>query len=235
MTTPGIGYPDYQAYANVRNTVTDSGLVSVPIAGLDLGTFLFTNYASMQVIAVCLGGSVTLKMTGKAASGIASVQPSLLVDMTANTTLNVVLPVLGPAVDFSMSNNSASGKQAEMIVNAIQYPVNGLISGIGPLLEGEQNVTVGAGLQHNFFPLNIAAGKAVLHYQEFTAGIASEIFISALDSNGNITHDIFSATGTALIVNQEIQLPLAPIQVGIVNQGAAPMVASWSLTIAGVS
>lgn len=235
MSTPGIGYPDYQAYPNVRNPVTDSGLVTVPVAGLDLGTFLFTNYASMQIIAVALGGSITLKMTGKAASGIASVQPSLLVDMTAGTTLNVILPVIAPAVDFSMSNNSASGKQAEFIVNAIQNPVNGATSGIGPLLEGENNVTVGAGLEHDVFPVNIAPGKAFLHYQEFTAGIQSEIFISALDSNGNIVHDIFSAIGTALIVNQEIDLPLAPLKIGVVNQGGANMVMSWSLTISGVS
>lgn len=235
MSGPGVGYPDYQAYPNARNILTVSGIVTVPPAGLDLGTFQFSNYASMRLIASTTQGGLTLDITGTDANALAFISQSILCDLTSVNALDLIIPAPGQSVDFFVNNNTASGKQFNFAAEAVQIPLPGIASGAGSQLTGEQNIVLASGAQHFFTPTLIIPGKAFLHYQCFTAAAASEVFVESLDSLGNFTHDLFSQSGSALIVNQELDLPLAPIQIGVANQSGGNITFSWSLTQTGVT
>jgi hypothetical protein len=237
VSDPGIlaphGYPDWQRQFSVADVrlLNISNVAANPTS--TQGPFFVGTFPGLGVRAHLDSGRATLQLDFYADSGLTQLVDGHAIFLDAGSFVRIRVPVLGPFLSVTVTDDTGAGSQYDLILNlhhspnANQQPdpnTNALINFTG--------VSVGAGATRNDQAAFVRPGWAYLQHRNALATSTTRLQYL---SNAGVWATIYERINVADTDAQLVLLPAAPVRIQVINTtGAAGLFSHYLNGMPGI-
>lgn len=234
MSAPLSGHPDWQAYANWRGTLVQTGFVNYAPGTTVIGGYVFTNYASVYISLIQQFGTGQLILTWYNDQAQTFVTESIPLNLAGNTIINVLMPADGNLLSVSVNNTGAGNLNFNLNILPMNIAVGKPVFHVNPNIVAQTNFTVGINTFVNVAIANMFAGMTYLYFDPQDGANKLTFRIYTIDLNGAQNQRICNFSALAAPSHQLIVMPSTPCIAQIINSDvAATHTYSWALTATG--
>lgn len=217
MTSVGAGHPDWMAYSNWRGQTLFQFGLTVPNGTTDVGTIVTTNFAALFIHASCDVGHGFLSLDYYDDANLTNLITQDGVIMQNGVIFDVLVPVLGNAVDVSITNNAVGNMTIDVYVEPTNIAVTTDTMPIGPSTVSELNTSVAHSATNTVSPNQLLFGNAYVSFiPHDTSGKLTLDIYGTTDAGVLQTH-LFTATPTTAPAQQLLILNGDPITYTVKN------------------
>lgn len=219
MTTPQVGFPDFQQYPLWRGNVNPNVTRTISPAAPAIIDMQVANFASMFFKVVGIGQGVIAQVTYYQDSTKAVSEGAYYWEVRSPNYLSVVIPNLGNFAEISVSTAIAGNQGVTIIAQPCNTPV------AKPFYPEQQNLLAKpdnvAASTTNFYNMpQVVEGSGVFIYIPGDSSGKLDVSMFETGHNNSFRNNLLTYTGPVANIVQPFQTSVYPITISVHNNDA---------------